>query len=149
AAAGQHQNLLSRDAVSFGVGPLISWSFPNILDARARIRQATASSRAALASYDGAMLTALKETEQALATYGAELNRNAALTRARDASRRAYDLVQLRYRSGAISQLDQITAEQTLIQAEQTLAQSNQLLAEDQVTVFKALGGGWQGAKPS
>jgi outer membrane protein TolC len=76
------------------------------------------------------------------------LNRNAALTRARDASRRAYDLVQLRYRSGAISQLDQITAEQTLIQAEQTLAQSNQLLAEDQVTVFKALGGGWQGSKP-
>jgi NodT family efflux transporter outer membrane factor (OMF) lipoprotein len=148
AAAGQHQNLLSRNAVSFGVGPLISWSFPNILDTRARINQATASSRAALASYDGAMLTALKETEQALATYGAELNRNAALTRARDASRRAYDLVQLRYRSGAISQLDQITAEQTLIQAEQTLAQSNQLLAEDQVTVFKALGGGWQGSKP-
>jgi len=146
AAAGQHQNLLAYNAVSYGVGPLISWNFPNILGARARIAEAKASTQAALASFDGAMLTALKETEQALATYGSELDRNAALVRARDAARKAYDLVQIRYRAGSISQLDLITAEQTLIQAEQALAQSNQLVAEDQVTVFKALGGGWRGA---
>jgi NodT family efflux transporter outer membrane factor (OMF) lipoprotein len=144
AAGSQHTSAFAFNSVSYGIGPLISWSFPNILEARARIREAKAATQAALASFDGTMLTALKEAEQALTTYGAELNRNAALVRARDASRRAYDLVQLRYRTGSISQLDLITAEQTLIQAEQALAQSNQLVAEDQVTVFKALGGGWR-----
>jgi outer membrane protein TolC len=90
------------------------------------------------------MLTALKETEQALTIYASEINHHAALARARDASQTAYTLIQQRYTAGAISQLDLITAEQTLIQTQQALAQSDQALAEDQVAVFKALGGGWQ-----
>ncbi len=144
--AGKGSNLFSYGASTFGIGPLISWNFPNILAARARIREAKASAQAALASFDGTMLTALKETEQALATYGGELRRNAALVRARDASRTAFNLVQARFTAGTISQLDLITAEQTLISAEQSLAASDQSLADDQVAVFKALGGGWQGA---
>ena len=143
-AAPQGANLLSNSFVTWGVGPLISWNFPNILATRARIKEARATADAALAAFDGTMLTALKEAEQALATYGAEINHNAALTRARDASRTAYGLVAQRYRAGTISQLDLLTAEQTLIQAEQALAQSDQSLAEDQVAVFKALGGGWK-----
>lgn len=145
-AAPQGANLLSNTYVSYGVGPLISWNFPNILVARARIGEQRATAQAALARFDGTMLTALKEAEQALATYGAELDHNAALTRAQGASQTAYTLVQQRYRAGTISQLDLITAEQTLIQAQQALAQSDQSLAEDQVAVFKALGGGWNAA---
>lgn len=134
----------SGERTTYSVGPLISWSFPNILATRARIREAKATTAAALASFDGTMLTALKETEQALATYGAELNRNAALTRARAAAQTAYSLVQARYTAGTISQLDLLSAEQTLISADQTLAASAQALADDQVAVFKALGGGWK-----
>ena len=108
------------------------------------MREARATAQAALAGFDGTMLTALKETEQALTFYGAELRHNAALTRARDDAKIAYDLVQQRFHAGTISQLDLISAEQTLIQAEQQLAQSDQSLVEDQVAVFKALGGGWK-----
>lgn len=144
--AGKGSNLFSYGASTFGLGPLISWNFPNILAARARIGEAKASAQGALAGFDGTMLTALKEAEQALATYGGELRRNVALVRARDASKTAYTLVQARFTAGTISQLDLITAEQTLISAEQSLAASDQSLADDQVAVFKALGGGWQGA---
>ncbi len=144
--APQGANLLSSRYVSYGLGPLISWNFPNILVARARIGEARATAQAALAAFDGTMLTALKEAEQSLATYGAEVDHNAALTRARDASQTAYTLVQQRYRAGTISQLDLLTAEQSLIQTQQALAQSDQALVEDQVAVFKALGGGWKDA---
>lgn len=143
-AATSVGDLAHRDAVNFALSPAISWSFPNIVATRARIRQARASADAALASFDGTMLTALKETEQALSLYGAELRRNDALRRAQTAARNAYQLVQLRYNACSISQLDLITAEQTLISAEQALAQSDQAVAEDQVQVFKALGGGWR-----
>ncbi len=141
--AGSQQG---RTTTTYAVGPLISWTFPNILATQARIREAKATTQAALASFDGTMLTALKESEQALATYGAELQHNAALRRARDAARTAYGLIQTRYRAGTISQLDLLTAEQTLIGTEQALAASDQAVADDQVAVFKALGGGWQGA---
>jgi NodT family efflux transporter outer membrane factor (OMF) lipoprotein len=143
-AAPQGANLLSNNYLTWGVGPLISWNFPNIVAARARVHEARATAQAALAAFDGAMLTALKETEQALTLYGAELRHNAALSKARDDARTAYDLVQQRFHAGTISQLDLLAAEQTLIQAEQSLAQSDQALVEDQVAVFKALGGGWK-----
>jgi outer membrane protein TolC len=146
AAAPHYANLLGYNQVSYGLGPGISWNFPNILATQARIREAKATTQAAVANFDGAMLTALKETEQALSTYGGELQHNAALIRARDAAQTAYNLVAQRYHAGTISQLDLLTAEQTLIGAEQALALSNQALADDQVSVFKALGGGWQGA---
>src|SRR5690606_318333 len=51
------------DAFRFSVGPLISWSFPNIAVARARVAGAEAGAEAALARFDQAVLTALQETE--------------------------------------------------------------------------------------
>ena len=49
--------------------------------ARARVRQAKASQAAALASFDSVVLNALKETEQALAAYGAALDNRQSLMR--------------------------------------------------------------------
>ena len=45
-AAPQGANLLSNSFVTWGVGPLISWNFPNILATRARIKEARAVSEA-------------------------------------------------------------------------------------------------------
>ena len=77
---GQYRN------VSFGIGPLISWTFPNTLVANAQIQQAKAAASGALANFNGSVLNALKETEQALSAYGSELDRHAALQTARDQS---------------------------------------------------------------
>src|SRR5690606_7835730 len=54
------------DEVSFSLGPLIQWSFPNVAAARARVRQASAGADAVLAQFEQAALTALQETETAL-----------------------------------------------------------------------------------
>lgn len=133
---------------SFGasIGPLISWSFPNIGVARARIRQARASADASLASFDGAVLTALRETEQALARYAGEIERNGALRRAATASDDAAALSRLRFDSGADSFLQLLDAERSRAGARAALAQSDAALAEAQVALFKALGGGWADA---
>ena len=139
----EHSNLLQRNNVSWGIGPLINWSFPNILVARGEIISAKATARAALASFDGTVLTALKETEQALTTYNNELIRHAALMRGFNDSQRAYQLAALRYQAGSIAYLDLLTTEQTLINAQTSLAASDETLAADQISLFKALGGGW------
>jgi NodT family efflux transporter outer membrane factor (OMF) lipoprotein len=131
------------DNYQFSVGPLISWTFPNILAARARVRQASAAAQGALAAFDQANLTALQETETALTAYAKELDRSAALRRARDESARAVSLSHLRQTEGLDSFLTVLDAERTLATLEAQLAQSQALVAADQVALFKALGGGW------
>ena len=129
----------------FGFGPLISWSFPNIFAARARIEQASAGSAAALASFDQTVLEALQETETALSAYANELDRNAALRAARDQAATAARLSRLRFDAGADSFLAVLDAQRTLASADAALAASDGLVVSYQVTVFKALAGGWTG----
>ena len=66
----------SLGGISAAVTPLVSWAFPNQAPARARLEQARATERAALAGWDVAVLRALREVETALATYDAETRRN-------------------------------------------------------------------------
>jgi NodT family efflux transporter outer membrane factor (OMF) lipoprotein len=145
-AASSVRGLGSRRNLSYGVGPLLSWSFPNILVAKAEIREARAAASASYASFEGAVLQALQDVEEALTAYGSELDRNAALAMARDQSQKAFDLAQTRYRLGRVSYLDLLTAETDLVNVNASLAASDQALASDQVTVFKTLGGGWEQA---
>ena len=147
-AATKPGGLFSPSGITFSVGPLISWTFPNITVARARIREAKATAEAQLATFDGTVLTALKETETALSNYAAGLDQNASLRAARDQSAEATRIVNLRYGAGAENFLAVLDAERTLATAEQQLAASDAILTTDQIAVFQALGGGWETATP-
>jgi NodT family efflux transporter outer membrane factor (OMF) lipoprotein len=136
----------SSSGFSFSLGPMISWSFPNQTVARARVRQARAGADASLATFDGKVLTALREVEQALARYAGALDRNAALARAAKSSSEAARLSRLRFDYGADSFLLLIDAERDRANARAALAQSDAAVADAQISVFKALGGGWENA---
>ena len=142
--ATRAQDLLKGSSVSYSLGPLISWSFPNQTIARARIRQARAGADASLARFDGSVLAALSEVEQALARYAGALDRNAALRRAEASSSGAARLSQLRFTNGADSFLLLIEAERDRADARAQLAQSDAAVADAQISLFKALGGGWE-----
>jgi NodT family efflux transporter outer membrane factor (OMF) lipoprotein len=137
-------NLGHGDAFRFSVGPLISWSFPNIAVARARIRQAEADADAALASYDGTWLNALQETESALTRYARELDRLDALRRAHSQGAEALRIARLRYQAGRESFQVVLDAQSALAAVDAEVAQSEAALSDDLVTLFLALGGGWQ-----
>jgi NodT family efflux transporter outer membrane factor (OMF) lipoprotein len=137
-------DLTTNQGLAWGVGPSISWSFPNQGGARARIQQAKANAAAALAGFDAAVLQALKETEQSLAAYGAELDRRQALAEAQDKARRAFVLAQDQFIAGSLTNLELLTTEQSLVAADASVAASDAALVQDQIAVFKALGGGWR-----
>jgi NodT family efflux transporter outer membrane factor (OMF) lipoprotein len=140
-ALSQLNNNIGR---TWGVGPSISWTFPNMAAPRARVRQAKAEQSSALASFDGVVLTALKETEQALAAYSAALDTRQALGDAQDKVHSAYGFAQDEFRAGALSNLDLLTTEQSLVAVDAAVASSDAALVQDQIAVFKALGGGWR-----
>lgn len=131
---------------SFSLGPLIAWSFPNTTVARSRVAQAKAQTAASLANFDGAVLNALKESEQSLSAYGAALQQRQTLIEARDRAEKASQLADQRYRAGSISYLDVIVAQASLIDAKSQVAAAGQRVGSARVSVFKALGGGWEQA---
>jgi NodT family efflux transporter outer membrane factor (OMF) lipoprotein len=143
-ASPRFTQLTSANDLIWGLGPSVSWSFPNMAAPIARVHQAEANESAAVAAFDSIVLGALREIEQALQIYGAELDRRQDLGEAQDKARRAYTLAQGQLDAGAVSPLDLLNSESTLVSADAAVAGSDAALIQDQIGVFKALGGGWE-----
>ncbi len=146
-AAADINALTTNSGLIWGLGPKISWTFPNQALPRARIRQAKSGEAAALANFDSVVLQALKETETSLAAYGAELDRRQSLAEAQDRAQQAFDLAHDQFLAGSLSNLELLTTEQSLVAADAAVAASDAAVVQDQIAVFKALGGGWRGPK--
>ena len=136
-------DIVDSESFSFGLGPLISWNFPNLAAARAQLQSAEAGVDLALASFEETFLTALEETETALTNYAAEKERFAALAASLEAAEQAAELARTRYRIGTDNFLSVLDAERTLVETRTTLAQSEAAQASAEINVFMALGGGW------
>src|SRR6202000_1810972 len=127
-AANTFSGLASPTSGTMALGPLINWTFPNIAVALAHVHEARATASAAIASFDSVVLDALKQTEQALSTYAAEIDHHAALTAARNDAQTAFGLAETQCKLGAISFLQLLTAQTTFVGAQQALAVSDQAL---------------------
>jgi NodT family efflux transporter outer membrane factor (OMF) lipoprotein len=145
-AAAELSQLNTSIGRTWGVGPSVTWSFPNMAGPRARVRQAKAAQAGALASFDAVVLTALKEVEQSLSLYGAALANAQALREARDRIQTAFGIATAEFGAGSVSNLDLLTTEQSLVALNAAVAAADAALIQDQIAVFKALGGGWQEA---
>ncbi|CAN5325208.1 efflux transporter outer membrane subunit [soil metagenome] len=141
-------DIFGGGALRWLVGPLISWSFPNISAARARIAGSQADSREALAAFDGTVLTALEETETALSNYTHEIEVRAALQAAQSGAATASRITHARQREGQIDFLSVLDADRTSADADADLAASDARIAVAQVELFRALGGGWEKPRP-
>lgn len=137
------KDVTASEGFSYGVGPALTFNFPNISAARARVREANAATKASLAQFDGAVLNALKETEQALTTFASEQQHYHDLGAAEQRADSAYHRAELLYHAGSIAQLDLLVAENELLDARLARIQSEQQLSGDRVQLFRALGGGW------
>ena len=142
-STGILSDLGTRPANHWSLGPLISWSLPTPA-VRSRIHQANAKADASLAQFDGIVLNALREVETSLTSYGRDLDRHARLELARNLSVKARDDAQILYRAGRTPLLDLLDAQRAAAEAEAVLATSKARIADDQVSLFLALGGGWE-----
>jgi NodT family efflux transporter outer membrane factor (OMF) lipoprotein len=133
-------------AETYSAGPLISWNIPLNGAARARVRQSQAQAQVSLAAFDGTVLGALRDTEQALARLNGAVGREQALTRAATASERAAQLSDTRFRAGSDNFLQLLQSQRDLANARADLAQAQADRATAQISLFQALGGGWEDA---
>ena len=144
----RNDQVRGSDSLSFSLGPLISWNFPNMSVARARVRQAEAGQEASLARFDGSVLNALKQVEQALAEVASQQDRLTALAEARGRSEKAFEFAELRYRAGSVGYLDVLVSQREWLAARRAYSDALQRLSSARVDLFRALGGGWQEGDP-
>lgn len=110
---------------------------------QANLEVAKLNREVATAQYEKAIQTAFREVSDALAgraTLGEQLRAQNAQATATEVS---YRLADLRYRNGAASYLDVLDAQRSLFTAQQAVVQVQALQLQNQVTLYKVLGGGW------
>jgi NodT family efflux transporter outer membrane factor (OMF) lipoprotein len=125
------------------IGPTISWPIFDAGRIRANIEVRNAQQEQALNLYESTVLTALQDVESALVNYSQEQVRHRWLANAVSANRRAAEMANELYIRGLNSFLNVLDAQRSLFISESDLAQSEASMAANLVSLYKALGGGW------
>jgi outer membrane protein, multidrug efflux system len=127
----------------YSIGPTIE--LPVFQGGRIRANVALQKSRAVelASSYRSTVLNALEETQNAIENYSREQDRHRALDASTRDQQSALELAQTQFRAGLITFLPVLDAERQLYTVQDQLAISSSMLVTDTVTIYRALGGGW------
>lgn len=111
----------------------------------AQLKIARAQEIQAGLNYRNTVLNALREVEDALVAYRTDSTARERLTVAVRSGESALSLSRDAYEHGLASFLQVLDAERTLVASRQQLVQADLLVTNDIVSLYQALGGGWQG----
>jgi len=134
-------DLGGSDTERWSYGPSLTWSFLDVGRVRQRTLAASARADAAAAAYRETLLLALEETENALAGFRAANRSQVELNAATAASRRAYELANLRFDEGRDGYLAVLDAERTLLDLERQALDADTGRATALAVLYKVLAG--------
>lgn len=137
-------DLLKWSARSWGVGALLSLPIIDGGRREADLQGANAQFDEQMAAYRSQVLVAFKEVEDQLSSLRLLANQSAVQDQAVASARRASSLSDVRYRNGAISQLDLLDARRSELQNRRQALLVRALQYQATVGLVRALGGGWE-----
>ena len=110
----------------------------------ARVDQATARQKQALAGYQKTVHTAFKEVNDALVGLREYATADDAQDKRAKAAQKSLDIAQIRYAAGYSGFLEVLDAQRTANDALMAFVSTRQARLNASVDLFKALGGGWK-----
>lgn len=136
--------LFNAESNAWSILPSITWPIFRAGSIRANIKVQSAKQEQLAAQYEKAVLTAVKEIRNSLTAFNQEQNRLAALTAAVDAAQKAAEIAQEKYRHGLVNFNDVLDAQRSLFSYDDERIASQEAITGDIISLYKALGGGWQ-----
>ena len=136
------RNLLSG-ATALAIAPSLLLPIFDAGRNQAGLDSAQVARSMAVAQYEKSIQTAFREVSDALAgeaTLGTQLT---ALQAQQTAEAKRLKLIDLRYTNGVASYLDQLDGQRSLFSIEQAVVQTRLAQTQNQVVLYKTLGGGW------
>jgi len=125
-------------------GPSFSWDILNYGRIRNRVRAEDARFQELVANYRNTVLRAAEEVEDSIASYLRGQEQVSFLAQSVAAARRSTDLSLIQYRDGAVDFIRVLDSERFLVQQQDNLAAAQGNVVLNLVSLYKALGGGWQ-----
>ena len=141
-------NLANSAARFYSIGPTIQWGLLNYPALKANVRTYQAKRDQKVLTYQKTVLTAFQEVEDALAAYDKEKQREKILRTEVEQYQRASSLALSKYTRGLTNFLDVLEAQRSLFTAQDSLAQSRATVQTNLISLYKALGGGWEKNDP-
>ena len=129
---------------AFSVGPSFQWNLLNYGQITNNVRLQDATLQEYLVDYQNTVLKAQQEVENGISTFLLSRSQAEYLHRSVVAANGALHIATLEYQQGTRDFTTVLTAEQNLYQAENNLAMATGNISTGLVSVFRALGGGWQ-----
>lgn len=128
---------------NFG-GPGFRWAILNYGRIQNNIRVQDARFQSLISEYENTVLRAQGEVENAIAAYLGAQWRVALLASSVDAATRAVELADFQYREGEVDYTRVLNAQQFLVTEQDRLVTTKGLVVLNLITLYKALGGGWE-----
>src|ERR1700674_5564713 len=142
-------NLFSPTSTAFALGPSVSIPIFEGGKLRGTLALRESQQREASIIFQKTVLRAWKEVDDALTAYREAQLRRADVARSVTENQAALRAARQRYQEGAIDFLNVITAQAQLLQSENDLADSDTQIATYLVSLYRALGGGWEVTDPA
>jgi len=143
-ASSSPGNLLAaRNFAALGIGDVM-WPVFAGGRLRANVRASEEARTQAYLAYQGAVLAALQDAENAIIRCATEARRLESLQRDAAAAGSTLHIAEDEYDSGIVDFTIVLSADATDLDARDALVQSRQALAQARIALYKALGGGWR-----
>jgi outer membrane protein, multidrug efflux system len=128
----------------YSAGPAISLPIFSGGQLSANLTLSRAEQQEAALSYRGTVLNALREVEDALVAYRTDRASRDLLQDTLNSAQSTWSLAQSQYEHGLTSFIQVLDAERTVLSDRQALVQADVQIVNDIVTLYRALGGGWE-----
>jgi NodT family efflux transporter outer membrane factor (OMF) lipoprotein len=145
----QFKDLNEWRALTYAVGPNITLPIFEGGQLRGQLRLRKAQQQEAAIGYAKTVLIAFYQVDTALSAYTQEHATLDALTTDEQQSEIAFNLAENQYKQGLVDYLTVLNAQQSYLNAQQSQVQSVQRIGTDLVTLYQALGGGWEQIFPA
>ncbi|MGO4390215.1 efflux transporter outer membrane subunit [Variovorax sp. M-6] len=142
-ASTEFSGLFDSGSKAWAFAPQITLPIFDAGRNQANLDSARAGQKIAVAQYEKSIQSAFREVADALAgraTYDDELRALVAQSKAEEVR---FQLSDMRYRGGVSSGLDLLDAQRSLFTSQLATAQVRQARLQNQVVLYKTLGGGW------
>ncbi len=143
--AADESDLFTSDARGWNINASLFGPIFDFGRSRSRVEAARAFRDQALTQYEATVRIAFNEVRSALYSYQSTREQVEASRRALESVKRTDELSHIRFDQGLINFIDLLTARRNLFDAEIQLSRAIQGHLTATATLFKVLGGGWDG----
>lgn len=143
---GASVNLFDPASFFIAAGPRLYWPFFNYGRIENRVRVEDARFQQVLVTYQNSVLKASQEVEDGIVGFLKSLEATTAQQDAVTAARRSVELASIQYLDGAVDFQRVLDAERSQLQEENNLVRLRSSVATNAISLYKALGGGWEGS---